>query len=53
MNILYESRVDSHGDEAEKNQKGQLKKTEFLNSADSQYFFTNILGIGPCVSRIN
>ena len=24
-----------------KNQNGQLKKTEFFNSANSQYFFTN------------
>ena len=29
------------------------KKTEFFNSANSQYFFAKILGIGPWVSKIN
>ena len=32
----------------EKNiQNGLLKKTEFFNSANSQYFFLKILWIGP------
>ena len=43
--------TDFHGDEAKKkNQNGT--KTEFFNSANSQYF-AKISGIGPWVSRIN
>ena len=36
-----------------KNQNGRLKKTEFFNSANSQYFFAKISWIGSWVSRIN
>ena len=32
---------------------GRLKKTEFFNSANSQYFFSKISWIGPWVSRID
>ena len=35
------------------NQNGRLKKTEFFNSANSQYFFVKISWIGPWVSRID
>ena len=41
------------GMKQKKNLNDLLKKTEFLNSANSQYFFTKISGIGPWVSRIN
>ena len=34
-------------------QNSQLKKPEFFNSANSQYFFAKISQIGPWVSRIN
>ena len=34
-------------------QNGWLKKAEFFNSVNSQYFFVKISGIGPWVSRIN
>jgi hypothetical protein len=51
--------TDFHGDEAKQNyffekniQNGRLKKTEFFNFANSQYFFTIISGIGPWVNRI-
>ena len=46
--------IDFHGDEAEKklffekrkNKNDQFTKTEFFNSANSQYFVSKILGIG-------
>jgi hypothetical protein len=34
-------------------QNGQLKKTTFFKTINSQYFFTKLSGIGPWVSRIN
>ena len=34
-------------------QNGRLKKDEFFNSANSQYFFTKISGIGYWIIRIN
>ena len=34
-------------------QNGRLKKTEFFNSANSQYFFLKISRICPWVSRID
>jgi hypothetical protein len=36
-----------------KNQNGQLKKNEILNSINSQYLFEKISEIGPWVIRIN
>ena len=36
-----------------KKNQGRLKKTEFFNSPNSQYFFEKIWGIDPWVSRIN
>ena len=36
-----------------KNQNGQLKKNEFFNFANSQYFLSKISWIGPWVSRID
>jgi hypothetical protein len=34
-------------------QNGRLKKTEFFETANSQYFFAKISGIGSLGSRIN
>ena len=42
--------TDFHGDEAKKKvQIGQLKKVEFFNSANSQYFCAKLSRIGPWV----
>ena len=38
---------------SKKIQNGRLKKTEIFNSANSQYFFAKISGIGSWVNRIN
>ena len=35
------------------NQNGRLKKTEFFNYNNSQYFLAKILGIGPWVKVQN
>jgi hypothetical protein len=49
--------TDFHGDEAKKdlkkNQNGRLRKTEFFNSANSQYFFMKISGTRPWTYGIN
>jgi hypothetical protein len=45
--------TDFHGDEAKRIQNGRLKKIEFFNSANSQYFIVKISGIGPWVERVN
>ena len=37
----------------QKKSKWLTQKTEFFNSANSQYFFAKISQIGPWVSRIN
>ena len=39
--------TDFHLDEAKKFQYGQLKKVEFFKTANFQYFFSKISGIGP------
>jgi hypothetical protein len=37
----------------EKNQNGQLKRTEIFKTANYQYFFAKISGFGLLVYRIN
>ena len=37
--------TDFHGNEAKKIKNGQIKKTEILNSANSQYFFQKCHGL--------
>ena len=42
-----------NGNEAKKNQNGQLKKNSFSSSTNSQYFFMKFLWFGPWVSIID
>ena len=45
--------TDFHGNEAKKIPKWPIKKTEFFNSANSQYSFSKISWIGLWVSRMS
>ena len=40
------------GKQKKRFQNDQLKKNEFFNSANPQYFFAKVSGIGPWISRI-
>ena len=50
--VLVENQ-GNHKNLVKKNSRWPTQKTEFFKSANSQYFFLKILGIGSWFSRIN